>query len=76
VTTQIFIPKLGWEMEEGTLLEWLVADGNAVEMGAPLYVLETDKVETQVDAPVSGVLRIIGVTGETYAVGALIAEIA
>jgi len=69
------IPKLGWEMQEGTLVEWLVPDGGRVEAGQPLYVLETDKVEQTVEATVSGTLRVIGVVGETYPVGHVIAEI-
>ena len=62
-------------MEEGTLQEWLVEDGAAVNEGDPLYVLETDKVENEVTAPAAGVLRQSGVPGETYAVGAEIGQI-
>jgi pyruvate/2-oxoglutarate dehydrogenase complex dihydrolipoamide acyltransferase (E2) component len=74
--TEVRIPKTGDAVEEGTLLEWLVEDGEQVERGAPLYLLETDKVEMQIDAPCSGVVSRIGTAGETYRVGALIATIA
>lgn len=75
MSTEIRIPKLGMTMEEGILAEWLVADGNSVEKGAPLYSLETDKSVQEVDAPASGTLRAIGQPGETYPIGELIGRI-
>ena len=75
MTTPIAIPKLGWEMREGTLVGWLVSDGSAVSEGDPLYVVETDKIETEVAAAASGVLRCLGVVGETYPVGHQIGSI-
>ena len=71
----INIPKLGVSMSEGTLVEWLVADGDQVTEGQLLYRIETDKVENDVEAPVSGVVRITGEEGETYEVGEPIGEI-
>lgn len=75
MSTEIRIPKLGISMEEAVLTEWLVADGGRVEVGATLYSLETDKSVQEVEAPVAGTVRIVGVTGETYPVGALIGSI-
>ena len=69
------IPKLGVSMSEGTLVEWLVQDGENVTEGQVLYRVETDKVENDVEAPVAGVVRITGVEGETYNVGDPIGEI-
>ena len=54
----INIPKLGVSMTEGTLVEWLVADGDEVSEGQPLYVIETDKVENEVEATASGTVRL------------------
>jgi pyruvate/2-oxoglutarate dehydrogenase complex dihydrolipoamide acyltransferase (E2) component len=71
----INIPKLGWTMEEGTLTEWLVEDGATVAEGDPLYILESDKVENEVAAPVSGVLRQTAAAGEAYPVGTEIGTI-
>jgi pyruvate/2-oxoglutarate dehydrogenase complex dihydrolipoamide acyltransferase (E2) component len=75
MSTEIRIPKLGISMEEAVLTEWFVADGSQVEVGAVLYSLETDKSVQEVESPVSGTVRIVGVTGETYPVGALIGSI-
>lgn len=71
----INIPKLGVSMSEGTLVEWLVQDGESVTEGQVLYRIETDKVENDVESPVAGIVRITGVEGETYDVGDPIGEI-
>ena len=69
------IPKLGVSMSEGTLVEWLVQDGEQVAEGQVIYRLETDKVENDVESPASGVIHITGVEGELYDVGTTIGEI-
>ena len=46
----ISIPKLGVSMTEGTLVEWLVSDGQQVQAGDVLYRIETDKVENDIEA--------------------------
>lgn len=73
--TEIRIPKPGDAVMEGTLVEWLAPDGAHVQAGDPIYLLETDKVEMGIEAPCAGVLRHIGVAGEIYPVGELIATI-
>jgi acetyl/propionyl-CoA carboxylase alpha subunit len=75
VGSSINIPKLGWTMEEGTVTEWLVDDGATVAEGDPLYILESDKVENEVAAPATGVLRQLAVAGEAYPVGTEIGTI-
>jgi pyruvate/2-oxoglutarate dehydrogenase complex dihydrolipoamide acyltransferase (E2) component len=75
VTFQVTVPKIGFSMNEGVLAEWLVDDGAQVSEGQPLYALESDKSTNEVESPASGTLKIIGEIGETYEVGALIAEI-
>jgi pyruvate/2-oxoglutarate dehydrogenase complex dihydrolipoamide acyltransferase (E2) component len=75
MTIEIRIPKLGMEMTEGTLAKWLVDDGSEMDQDQPMYLLETDKVESEVTAPVAGVLHHIGTEGETYPVGELIGEL-
>jgi pyruvate/2-oxoglutarate dehydrogenase complex dihydrolipoamide acyltransferase (E2) component len=63
------------EMTEATLSQWLVDEGAAVGQDDALYLLETDKVESEITAPRAGVLRRIGVEGETYPVGQVIGEL-
>jgi len=70
---EIMIPKTSVAVSEGKLVEWLAGDNEQVAEGQPLYVLETDKVEIEVEAPVSGTFRTAGVPGTTYTVGTVIA---
>lgn len=67
------MPKLGLTMEEGLILEWLVDDGAEVAAGTPVLVVQTDKVDTEVEAPASGRLARVGAVGETFACGQQIA---
>jgi pyruvate/2-oxoglutarate dehydrogenase complex dihydrolipoamide acyltransferase (E2) component len=62
-------------MTEGTLGGWLVADGDQVEVGTPIYVLQTDKVDDEIEATAAGTITLIGIVDETYDVGEIIAEI-
>ena len=75
MTFQVTVPKIGFSMNEGVVAEWMVEDGAQVSEGQPLYALESDKSTNEVESPASGTLKIIGEIGETYEVGALIAEI-
>jgi pyruvate/2-oxoglutarate dehydrogenase complex dihydrolipoamide acyltransferase (E2) component len=75
MTTQVLLPKLGFSMNEGTLAEWLAADGATVSEGQILYALESDKSIQEVESPASGTLRIVAQVGEVYPVGTLLAEI-
>ena len=75
MASRLKIPKLGMSMNEATIVQWLVADGDSVRVGQPLYLLETDKTENEVPSPVAGVITLIGLVDETYEVGTVIAEI-
>ncbi|MCP5195050.1 MAG: 2-oxo acid dehydrogenase subunit E2 [Pseudomonadales bacterium] len=59
------MPKLAMGMNEGTILEWLVSEGQQVERGAPLMQVETEKVVYDVEAPVAGWFHILVAAGET-----------
>jgi pyruvate/2-oxoglutarate dehydrogenase complex dihydrolipoamide acyltransferase (E2) component len=72
---KIKIPKLGMAVDEATLSEWLVTDGERVDVETPLYVASTDKVDQEIASPVAGTIRLIGEPEQTYPVGTLIAEI-
>ena len=63
------MPKLGLTMEEGTILEWMVAAGTAVTAGTAVLMVETDKVETEVEIPEGGRLYIVGEVGGSYRCG-------
>ena len=56
MATEVILPRLGQGMESGTIVRWLVAEGDAVEKGQPLYELDTDKVTHEVEADAAGVL--------------------
>jgi pyruvate/2-oxoglutarate dehydrogenase complex dihydrolipoamide acyltransferase (E2) component len=73
---EILLPKLGFSMDEGTLVEWLVGDGEAVTEGQPLYTLESEKSANEVEAPASGTLRILVQPSEDpLPVGTVLGEI-
>jgi pyruvate/2-oxoglutarate dehydrogenase complex dihydrolipoamide acyltransferase (E2) component len=73
--TDIRIPKPGDAITEAVLSKMLVEHGATVAEGDPLYEIETDKVEMVIDAPAGGVVSWQAETGETYAVGTLVATI-
>lgn len=66
------MPKLGLTMEEGTITSWLLGEGDLVEPGAAVLVIETDKAETDVESPAGGRLHRVGEVGVTYPCGAVI----
>ena len=70
--TEFTMPKLGLTMEEGTVLEWLVPDGAVVSDGTPVMLVETDKVETEVNVSGTGRLHHVGEVGQTYACGEVV----
>jgi pyruvate/2-oxoglutarate dehydrogenase complex dihydrolipoamide acyltransferase (E2) component len=72
---KLTIPRLEMAMTEGILAEWLVADGQTVEQGQPIYVLETEKAAQDIEAPEAGRLVHKLAAGETYEVGVEIGEI-
>lgn len=72
---QILLPKIGFAMNEAVLVEWLSPDGASVTEGAPLYSIESEKAIQEIDAPASGVLKILKRAGEEYEVGTILGEI-
>lgn len=73
--TEFQMPKLGLTMEEGTIVEWLVDDGDEIATGQPVLVIETDKTETEVEAAATGVLHQTGAPGDTFACGDSIGQV-
>jgi pyruvate/2-oxoglutarate dehydrogenase complex dihydrolipoamide acyltransferase (E2) component len=76
VSVEVLLPKLGFSMNEGVLVEWLVPDGATVKEGQPLYSLESEKSVQEIEAPGAGVLKIVAEPGQTYEVGTLLGTIA
>lgn len=71
---EITMPKLGQTMVEGLIVEWRKKEGDIVRKGDVLFVLETEKVTFEVEAPEDGTLgRILVKEQETVPVGAVVA---
>ena len=72
----ITLPQLGETVTEGTITRWFKKVGDAVTVDEPLFEVSTDKVDTEVPAPSSGVLlEIRAQEGDTVPVGAIIAVV-
>ena len=73
-TTRVVMPQLGESVHEGTISKWLVKPGDKVVEFEPMLEVDTDKVNAEVPAPVTGILReILAKEGETVQAGAEIA---
>jgi pyruvate dehydrogenase E2 component (dihydrolipoamide acetyltransferase) len=76
MSVSVSMPQLGESVTEGTVTRWLKREGEHVEADEPLLEVSTDKVDTEIPSPVSGVLRGITVAeDETVEVGAELAVI-
>ncbi|MFJ3660612.1 2-oxoglutarate dehydrogenase, E2 component, dihydrolipoamide succinyltransferase [Streptomyces sp. NPDC090119] len=76
MAVSVTLPALGESVTEGTVTRWLKAEGERVEADEPLLEVSTDKVDTEIPAPVAGVLASIKVAeDETVEVGAELALI-
>jgi pyruvate dehydrogenase E2 component (dihydrolipoamide acetyltransferase) len=72
----VVMPQMGVSVSEGTVTKWLKNPGDTVEADEPLLEISTDKVDTEVPSPGSGVLsEILVQEGETVDVGTLLARI-
>jgi len=76
MSVSVSMPQLGESVTEGTVTRWLKREGDHVSADEPLLEVSTDKVDTEIPSPVSGILRGITVAeDETVAVGAELAVI-
>src|SRR5438270_5410809 len=72
----VVMPQMGVSVSEGTITKWLKAQGEQVEADEPLLEISTDKVDTEVPSPGTGVLsEILVQEGETVEVGTKLAVI-
>ena len=70
MAVSVQMPALGESVTEGTVTRWLKQEGDTVVMDEPLLEVSTDKVDTEIPAPASGVLtRIVAHEDDTVAVG-------
>jgi 2-oxoglutarate dehydrogenase E2 component (dihydrolipoamide succinyltransferase) len=75
--TDIVMPQMGESIVEGTITKWLKKPGDKVQRDEPLFEISTDKVDAEIPAPASGVLREIKVTeGNTVQVNTVVGTIA
>lgn len=56
MATEVVIPMLGVTVEKGKIIEWLKNEGDSVEKGESIFIVEADKVTTEVESPASGIL--------------------
>jgi pyruvate dehydrogenase E2 component (dihydrolipoamide acetyltransferase) len=76
MSVSVTMPRLGESVSEGTVTRWLKKEGERVEADEPLLEVSTDKVDTEIPAPASGVLGAIKVAeDETVEVGVELAVI-
>jgi 2-oxoglutarate dehydrogenase E2 component (dihydrolipoamide succinyltransferase) len=76
MATEVIMPQLGESVVEGTVGRWLVAEGETIEEYQPLLEVETDKVNTEIPAPASGVLiSVLVPEGATVSAGTVLALI-
>ncbi|MYB27848.1 MAG: dihydrolipoamide acyltransferase [Acidimicrobiaceae bacterium] len=72
----LVVPQMG-VVEQVLVVEWLVEDGSLVTAGESVVVIDTDKAETELEAPASGRLHVLVPAGdEEVAVGTVLATIA
>ncbi len=73
---EVIMPKMGDAMEEGTLVKWLISEGDEVEEGDPIAEIETDKASMEIEAEDSGTLHeFVAEEGQDIPVGETIAVI-
>src|SRR5215207_5593972 len=73
---EVTLPQLGETVTEGTITQWFKQVGDTVSADEPLFEVSTDKVDTEVPSPVSGVVQEIRVAeGDSVEVGVVVAVI-
>jgi pyruvate dehydrogenase E2 component (dihydrolipoamide acetyltransferase) len=76
VAYELKLPSLAAEMEYGTVLRWLKAEGDSVAEGEPLVEVEAEKANHELESPVSGRIEsLLAEEGDELKVGAVLAII-
>ncbi len=69
---EIKVPSVGESVTEAILVQWFKQDGDSVQKGEVLFVIETDKITLEVEAEADGVLTVKVSEGETVAIGSVV----
>jgi pyruvate dehydrogenase E2 component (dihydrolipoamide acetyltransferase) len=76
MATELKVPTLGMDMEEATIVRWLVEEGAEVKKGEPVLEIDTDKTSFEIEAPADGAIQALrGEEGDTLPVGATLAYV-
>ena len=76
MSIEVTMPQMGESVVEGTVTKWLVKEGDRVQEDQPLCEISTDKVDTEIPSPGTGVIaKLIAAEGETLPIGAPLAVI-
>ena len=76
MATRVIMPKLGLTMVEGKIVEWRKKEGDSVQKGEVLYVMETEKTTYEIESPATGILaKIIGKVDDIIPAGETVAYI-
>src|SRR5688572_21412887 len=74
--TKVIMPQLGESIFEGTITKWLKKKGEKVQRDEPLFEISTDKIDSEIPAPASGVVQDILVEeGKTVQINTVVAVI-
>ncbi len=72
----IIMPKLGMTMTSGVVVQWHKQNGDMVTAGEPICEVETDKLNSEIEADATGVLTIVAQEGDELGIGATLGQIA
>src|ERR671937_907867 len=76
MATEVKMPQMGESIFEGTVTKWLKKKGDQVQRDEPLFEISTDKIDTEIPSPASGVLQDILVKeGQTVQINTVVAVI-
>ncbi len=76
-TRAVPLPQLGESVNEGTIVAWLISEGDVIEVEQPIAEISTDKVDTEIPSPMAGrVVRLLVAVDDEVEVGQAILELA
>ena len=73
---EVIMPKVDMDMATGLVAQWHAREGDTVKQGEPLFDIETDKSNMEIESPATGILRqVVASNGDTVDIGVCIAQI-